>query len=61
MKLKDLFKSYLDMDDYERTLYINQLRIKRIPILVVKKLKKQKVLLSPEEQAFIDKILGGLK
>ena len=61
MRLKDLFKSYLDMDYSERTLFINKLRIKRIPLPVIKKAKKQKVELSPEEQALIDKILGSLK
>lgn len=61
MKLKDLFKNYLDMDDGERTLFINELRIKRIPVPVIKKSKKQKVELTIEEQAFIDKILKGLK
>lgn len=61
MKLKDLFKSYPDMFHEEQTKYIEQLRIKRIPIQVLKKSKKQKALLSDEEQAFIDKILKGLK
>lgn len=45
----------------EQTKYIEQLRMKRVPIQVLKKSKKQKVLLSDEEQAFIDKILKGLK
>ena len=49
------------MDDGERTLFINELRIKRIPVPVIKKSKKQKVELTIEEQAFIDKILKGLK
>ena len=61
MKLKNLFKSYLDMSYEEQTKYIVELRIKRIPIPIIKKLKKTKVLLSSEEQAFIDKILKGLK
>lgn len=61
MKLKDLFKSYLDMTDNERTLFVNELRIKRISVPVVKKSKKQKVELTVEEQTFIDKILKGLK
>lgn len=61
MRLKDLFKSYLDMNDSERTLFINELRIRRIPIPVIKKSKKQKVLLSEEEQALIDKVLRSLK
>ena len=61
MKLKNLFKSYLDMSYEEQTKYIVELRIKRIPIPIIKKSKKTKVLLSSEEQALIDRILGGLK
>ena len=61
MKLKDLFKSYLDMSYEEQTKYIEELRIKRIPVPVVKKSKKQKVELTIEEQTLIDKILKGLK
>lgn len=61
MRLKDLFKSYLDMTYEEQTKYIEELRIRRTPIPVIKKSRKQKVLLSAEEQALIDKILGGLK
>ena len=59
MRLKDLFKSYLDMNDSERTLFINELRIRRIPLSIIKKTKKQKVVLSEEEQALIDRILKG--
>ena len=61
MKLKNLFKSYLDMSYEEQTKYIVELRIKRIPIPIIKKLKKTKVLLSSEEQALIDKVLRSLK
>ena len=59
MRLKDLFKSYLDMNDSERTLFINELRIRRIPLSIIKKTKKQKVVLSEEEQALIYRILKG--
>lgn len=61
MKLKNLFKSYLDMSYEEQTKYIVELRIKRIPIPIIKKLKKTKVLLSSEEQALIDKVMRSLK
>lgn len=61
MKLKDLFTSYLDMSYEEQTKYIEELRIKRMPILTLKKSKKQKSLLSTEEQIFIDKILKNVK
>ena len=61
MKLKDLFRSYLDMTYEEQTKYIVELRIKRIPVHIIKKSKKQKVELTVEEQILIDKILGSLK
>ena len=61
MKLKNLFKSYLDMSYEEQTKYIVELRIKRIPIPIIKKLKRLKVLLSSEEQALIDKVMRSLK
>lgn len=61
MKLKDLFIPYLDMSYEERTKYIENLRIRRIPPVEIKKSRKKKVELTLEEQALIDKILKGLK
>ena len=49
MKLKNLFKSYLDMSYEEQTKYIVELRNKRMPLSGVKKTKKTKVLLSSVE------------
>lgn len=61
MKLKDLFKSYLDMSENESSLFINELRIKRIPVPVIKPSKKQKRELTSDEQALLDKVLGNIK
>mgnify|MGYP001584694180 CR=1 FL=1 len=41
MKLKNLFKSYLDMSYEEQTKYIVELRIKRMPLSVIKKSKRR--------------------
>ena len=61
MKLRSLFKSYYEMAYTERKIFIQDLLVRRMTLPKIKKDRKKKVELSPEEQALVDKILGSLK
>jgi len=63
MKLKDLFKPYLDFSEEEKGSFINELRSKRIPLPIIKKERKskKKVDLTDAETELLNKILGALK